>query len=376
MKELSMTIHKYIPCLLAAAIIGLGSGACKPKAAEEPAAPKSAEEAAPSSITLKPEAMKTAGIRTGVAEIRPVAKTIRAVGEIAFNPKRTVHLPSRTPGRIEKLFAYQNDKVKAGQLLISFYSRDFLSFQTDLLQTLERSKREGLDDAERRASLNLLESSRNRLRLLDLGEDDLAGIEKSGQAMTLLPIRAPIDGTITESLVNAGDYMDAGLDLFRISDLSTVLANLRIFEKDIASVRTGSEAALRASAFPGRTYTGRIFQLGSVLDEKTRTIEARIDLPNPDGDLRPGMYVDADIRAPAGEKALFVPAEAVQDFLNKRVVFVRTAESSFTLRDVETGSPLGELIEIKRGLKEGEVVAAAGSFFLKSELLKKTLGRD
>jgi Cu(I)/Ag(I) efflux system membrane fusion protein len=376
MKEPPMKTHPLIACLLAVTILALGSIACKPKASGEPAAPKPAEDGAPSSITLKPDAMKTAGIRTAAAETRSVTRTVRAVGEIAFNPKRTAHVNSRTPGRIEKLFAYQGDKVRAGQVLILFYSKDFASLQTELVQALERSKREGLDDAERRASVTLLDSARNRLRLLDLADDDLAGIEKTGQTMSLLPVRAPIDGTIIESLVNAGDYMDAGVDLFRIADLTSVWAELHVFEKDIASVRTGSEAVLRAAAFPGRIYAGRIFQLGGVLDEKTRTIEARIDLANPDGDLRPGMYVDADIRAPEAGKALFVPAEAVQDFQNKKIVFVRTAENTFAPRDVETGAPLGELLEIRKGLKEGDVVAAAGSFFLKSELLKKTLGED
>jgi len=371
-----MKTLRFAPFSIALAILISGPVACRSKSAGETTAAKPADEGAPTAITLKPDALKTAGIATAAAEMRAVTRTIRAVGEIAFNPKKIAHVNSRTPGRIDKLFAFQGDKVRAGQVLMLFYSRDFASLQTELLQTLERSKRGDLDEGELRAARTLLDSARNRLRLLDLGDEDLAGIEKTGQAMSLLPVRAPIDGTIMESLVNAGDYMEAGVDLFRIADLTSVWAILHVFEKDIASVRTGSEAGLRATAFPGRTFPGRIFQLGGVLDEKTRTIEARIDLPNADGDLRPGMYVDADIRGPEGEKALFVPAEAVQDVLNKKIVFVRAAETAFTPREVETGTAFGELVEIRRGLKEGEVVVAAGSFFLKSELLKKTLGED
>ena len=170
--------------------------------------------------------------------------------------------------------------------------------------------------------------------------------------------------------------MEAGLDLFRLADLSTVWVDLHIFEKDLAAVRPGCDASIRAAAFPGRIYAGRIFQLGSVLDEKTRTIAGRVDLANPAGDLRPGMYVDADIRTASEEKGLLVPAAAVQDFLNKKVVFVRTAEGVFALREIETGGAFGPFVEVRAGLKEGDVVATAGSFFLKSELLKKTLGED
>ena len=365
----------FILRFTALALAAFLSTGCGTKSAEAPAA-KPAPEAAPSTVTLTPEALKTAGIQTAAAEFRPTARTVRATGEILFNPKRVAHVTARTAGRIEKLFAYEGDRVQAGQVLLSFYSRDFLSLQAELLQALERSKREGLDDAERRSAQSLLDSARSRIRVLDVGEDELAVVEKSGRVMTLLPVRAPIGASVIESLVNAGDYMEAGLDLFRLADLSTVWVDLHIFEKDLAAVRPGCEASLRAAAFPGRTYTGRIFQLGSVLDEKTRTIAGRIDLANPGGDLRPGMYVDADIRAASEEKALLVPAAAIQDFLNKKVVFVRTAEGVFALREIEMGAAAGAFVEVRAGIKEGEAVATSGSFFLKSELLKKTLGED
>lgn len=371
-----MPFRNTISGLLALAVLSLGAGACKSRSAAEPAPAKPAEESAALTISLKPEAVKTAGLKTAEAAVRPIVRTIRAAGEVTFNPRRTAHVTSRTPGRIEKLFAYQGDKILARQPLALFYSKDFLSLQSELLQALERTKREGQDDSERLTSRRLLESARSRLRLLDVAEDDLAAIEKDGRAMTLLPIRAPLSGTVLESLVNAGDYMEAGLDLFRIADLSTVWVSLRIFEKDIAAVRPGGEAVVRAAAFPGRTFAGRVFQLGSVLDEKTRTLDARIDMPNPDGDLRPGMYVDADVRAAGESNALFVPAEALQDFQGKKVVFVRMGEGAFVLREIEAGPGYEGFIEIRRGLKEGETVATTGSFFLKSELLKKTLGED
>lgn len=361
--------------LAALALAGFLTAGCKAKSAEEPAA-KPAPAAAPSTVTLTPEALKTAGIQTAAAELRSAARTVRATGEVLFNPRRVAHVTARTAGRIEKLFAYEGDRVQSGQLLISFYSKDFLSLQAELLQALERSKREGLDDAERRSAQSLLDSARNRIRVLGVGDDELSAVEQSGRIMTLLPVRAPIGGNVIESLVNAGDYMDAGVDLFRLADLSTVWVDLHVFEKDLAAVRPGCDVAIRTAAFPGRTYAGRIFQLASVLDEKTRTVAGRVDLANPASDLRPGMYVDADIRAAAEAKALLIPAAAIQDFLNKKVVFLRTAEGVFALREIETGAAFGEIVEVRAGLKEGDVVATAGSFFLKSELLKKTLSME
>jgi len=371
-----MKTKTLIFCLAAMTLIILSSAGCKAKSAEEPPVAKPAPETAPTSVTLTPEALKTAGIQTAAAELRPALRTVRATGEILFNPKRVAHVTARTSGRIEKLFAYEGDRVQAGQILISFYSRDFLSLQAELLQALERSKREGLDEAERRSAQSLLDSARNRIRVMDIGEDELEAVEKSGRILTLLPVRAPIGGNVIESLVNAGDYIEAGLDLFRLADLSTVWVDLHIFERDLAAVRPGCDASIKAAAFPGRTYSGRIFQLGSVLDEKTRTIAARVDLANPSGDLRPGMYVDADIRAALAGKALLVPAAALQDYLNKKVVFLWTGENVFALREIETGASFGVYVEVRAGLKAGDVVATTGSFFIKSELLKKTLGED
>lgn len=338
--------------------------------------PEAAAASAPSSITLTAEAVKMAGIEIAEAGFRPVIRKIHAPGELIFNPRRMAHLTARASGRIEQLLVYQGDHILKEQTLLTLYSKDFLSLQAELLQALEQTKRTGAEPAERTTAQSLLDSVRNRLRLLDVTDAELLEIERSGIIRSVLEVRAPITGNIIESLVNAGDFVEFGVDVFRIADLSTVWAAIHIFEKDLASVGPGSEALIRLGAYPGREFNGRLFQIGSVVDEKTRTVEGRIELANPDGRLKPGMYLEADLLSAAGMKALFVPGGAVLDLQNKKIVFVCTGPNAFAVREVETGIALDGDVEIVKGLKDKEAVVAGGSFFLKSELLKKSLGED
>jgi len=344
--------------------------------APQSASPEAAGETAPTSITLTAEAAQTAGIETAEAGFRPVIRKIHAPGELMFNPKKVAHMTARTSGRVEQLYAYQGDRVAKGQTLLTFYSQDYLTLQAEFLQALEQTKRSSAEPEEKAANQALLDSARNRLRLLDVAEGELAQIENTGVIRTTLEVRAPIPGNIIESLIHAGDYVEFGVNLFRIADLSTVWADIHISEKDLALVWPGSEAVLRFGAYPAREFKSRIFQLGSVVDEKTRTVEGRIELANLDGRLKPGMYLEAEILSAAGSTALFVAGGAVLDLQNKKIVFIRTAPNTFVPREVETGIALDGYVEIVKGLKEKEIVVSSGAFFLKSELLKKSFGEE
>jgi Cu(I)/Ag(I) efflux system membrane fusion protein len=363
---------------IAAAILVLTFGlpGCRP-GSEGEVEDRAADPAVPSSVTLTSEAVRTAGILTAEAEYLPVVRTVRAPGEVALDPKRRANVTARTSGRIESLTAYPGDRVKEGQLLLSLYSPDFLMLQAELLQAAARLNAPlGDGPAERRSAEALVASIRDRLRTLGLADDDIAGIEKAGVLLALLPVRAPLAGTVLESPVTAGDRVELGASLFRIADLSSVRAVLRIYEKDLGSVRIGAAVLLRTASAPGREYEGRIFRLGNVVDVGTRTVEALVNLPNPDGELRQGLYVEAEIAVPSGANAVFVPEAAVLEIGERKIVFVRTGENVFTLRDVTTGPASGGRVEIVSGLKEREVVAAAGSFFIKSELLKNRVAGE
>jgi membrane fusion protein, copper/silver efflux system len=367
------TTSAYIAAAVLVLILGLAG--CRP-GSEGQVEEKAGDPAIPDSVTLTPEAVRTAGIVIAEAESLPVVRTVRAPGEISLDPKRRAHVTARTSGRIESLAAYPGDRVRGGQALLSLYSPDFLMLQAEFLQASARLKRPADDPAERASSEALSASIRDRLRTLGLSDDDIAGIEKTGVPLSLLPVRAPLAGTVLESPVTAGDRVELGEDLFRIADLSMARAVLRIYEKDLASVHVGAEAVIRAASAAGRECRGRIFRLGNVVDEATRTVEALVDLPNPDGELRQGLYLEADIAMPPGPPGVFVPEASVLEIGDRKVVFVRTGDNVFTIRDVTTGTASAGRVEILAGLKEKEVVAAAGSFFIKSELLKNSIAGE
>jgi len=348
---------------------------CRDRTIDE-AKPEAAGEPASASITLTAEAAKTAGVETAPAEFRPVVRKVRAPGELALNPKKVAHVSARASGRVEQLFSYQGDRVVKGQTLMTFYSKDFLLLQAELLQALEQTKRFSAESAEKATAQALLDSVRSRLRLLDVADDVVAGIEQSGIIRTLLDVRAPIAGNITEALTNVGVFVEFGVDMFRIADLSTVWAVIHIPEKDLSRVGPGSEAVIRTGAYPGRALKGRIFQIGNFVDDKTRTVEARIELANVDGGLKAGMYLEVEILPAADAAVLCVPGGAILDLQNKTIVFVETSPRTFVPREVELGTSFDGYVEIVKGLKDKDIVAVGGSFFLKSELLKKSFGED
>jgi Cu(I)/Ag(I) efflux system membrane fusion protein len=364
----------FIPALTIL-ILGLAFHGCRNAGTGE-AESAASEEAAPNTVTLTAEALKTAGIKVEPVLFRPAAQKIRVVGDIQFNAKRYAHITSRAAGRIEDILAFPGDKVKQGQPLLNLYSPDFLSLQAELIQASERWKRLKGDDGEQATARALFDSVKRKLSLLNVADEELAEIETARTIRPLLAIRAPFSGSIIEASAVAGDYVELGGSLFKIADLSSLWACVHIYEKDLSLVRPGCSVVIRVGAFPGEEFRGSLLLVGDIVDEKTRTIEGRVEVSNLPGKLKPGMYIEADIISAVGRKALFVPEAAIQDYDNKKIVFLRSGENTFSLREVTTGGASDGLIEITGGLKEGETVVTGGSFLLKSEMLKKSLGEE
>jgi Cu(I)/Ag(I) efflux system membrane fusion protein len=356
-------------------ILGLAFQGCQKARNGEAEAP-SGQEALPNTVTLSAEALKTAGIKVEPVQFRSAVQKIRVVGDIQFNAKKYAHITSRASGRIEDILAFPGDKVKQGQPLLNLYSTDFLSLQAELIQASERWKRLKGDDGEQATARALLDSVKRKLSLLNVADEELAEIEKARTIRPLLAVRAPFSGSIIEGSAVAGDYVELGGSLFKIADLSSLWACVHIYEKDLSLVRPGCSVVIRVGALPGEEFRGSLLLVGDVVDEKTRTIEGRVEVSNLPGKLKPGMYIEADIVSPVERKALFIPEAAIQDYDNKKIVFLRGGEITFLAREVTTGGASDGLIEITAGLKEGEIVVTGGSFLLKSEMLKKSLGEE
>ena len=367
-----------VPVAALAAFLVLASGCGGDKA---PAAAQADHDHDPgaeaaAAVTLTPQAVAAAGIRTEPAATRPLGRTIVAAGELEWNARRVVHLTARAAGRLERVLAVRGDRVREGQLLAELYSPDFMARQAEFLQAAARLARRAGDPAEEGPARALLSGARDRLLVLGVPETEIDALAASGAPRPLLAVRAPLSGTVLESGIVTGDAAELGTSLFRLADPSTVWACLRVQERDLAQVRTGAEAVLRVQAYPGEEFRGRLSFVGDAVDAASRTVEGRIEMANPAGRLKPGMFVEATVAAAGDRRVLAVPESAVQDDAGRAVVFVRAGEATFARRAVRTGERSGGFVEVLEGLAEGEAVAVSGGFLLKSEFHKESMKDD
>lgn len=358
--------------LAVAALLLVPACAGKPgESREDPAAAK----AEGGKVTLTAAAARTAGIKTEAVQIRILHPSVKASGTVALNQKRYVKITPRTPGRVEKVFIFEGDRVRAGQDLFCLWSPDIMAAQAEYLQILARvpsgAKAASSDDEKLHASL--IGSAESRLRLMGFEPSDLASLRSSGQALPVLTIRAPIAGTVVEADAVVGSAAEAGTCLGAIADLTTLWVQAYVFEVDLASVAIGAKAELTIAAYPGEVFQGTLTQVGSLMDETTRTVKGRVEAANPAGRLKPGMFAEVRIISKDPLTMLSVPERAVRTIAGKTVVFVSGPGGTFVRRDIKTGREIEGYVEILEGLKEGENVVTDGSFDVKAEMLKGTL---
>ena len=337
-----------------------------PKYADETSPGESSTSAAP--VTLSPAAIRATGITTVSVTRETLTRTIRAVGTIEVDETRQARVAARVAGRIEKLYAdYTGQAVRAGEPVYSLYSPDLVATQREYLLALEN--RQKLSDASEdaiRAADQLVAASRDRLRLWGIGEKQIAALEEARKPELALTFRSQITGTVMQKMVVEGQYVAEGTDLYLLADLSRVWLVAQVYEYELGGLRVGQGAEATVSALPGQTFRGRVAFIEPVLDRDTRSARVRIDLSNPGNRLKPGMFADATLDAPAAA-ALTVPRSALIDTGARRVVYVETAPNSFTPRDVRIGAVSGDRVAILDGLREGEKVVAAANFFIDSQ---------
>jgi RND family efflux transporter MFP subunit len=326
-------------------------------------------------VTLTTDAAKTAGIQIEEVRLRTFYPSVKVSGTVALNQKKYVRVTPRVAGRVEKVFAFEGDRVRAGQDLYWLYSPDLLAAQSDYLQILSRAPEAGKNPASEDEKLHesLLQSTEARLRLMGFEDADLASLRSNRRALPVVAIRAPFAGTVLEAAATAGSAVELGAPLCAIADLTSLWVHVHIFEKDLSAVAPGARAQLTVAGYPGQTFEGTLTMVGSIMDEATRTVTGRVEAANPAGKLKPGMFAEVRIISREPVSVLAVPEQAVRTIAGKTVVFVPAPGGTYIRRDVETGRTLDGYVEILKGLKEGERVTTGGSFDIKAEMLKGTL---
>jgi Cu(I)/Ag(I) efflux system membrane fusion protein len=359
--------------LLSGLLVFLGL-ACAPEKQDVGGGP-SQETGTNSEVSLSPEAVRTAGIQTASVEQRTFLPSVKATGSVSFNRKNYVRVSPRVAGRVEKVLALPGDRVAAGQLLFEVFSSELMAVEAEYVQIYGRAAGGARTRTTEDASLDaeLLASTETKLRLLGFAEQDFASLRSARLPLPTLGVRAPIAGTIIETEVLPGSAVEAGSCLAELADLSALWVLAEVYEKDLAAVMLGAKAEMTVVAYPGEVFAGTLTQVGSVMDEQTRTVKCRLEVGNPAGRLKPGMFAEIRIFASGPISFLAVPEEAVRTTEGRAVVFVETAAGRYARRGVETGRSSGGFVEILKGLSAGERVVTSGSFDVKAEMLKGSL---
>jgi len=320
-------------------------------------------------IRLSRQDVRTFGVTFGVAEPRPMSRVVRAVGMLTFDETRVRRVAPRFGGWVEDLGVdFTGRIVREGEPLMEVYSPALVTAQEELLlaaRMLDDVRDSRVAEVEQGAR-DLLAASRRRLEYWDISADQIDRLLASGEARRTLTLHAPASGVVTELSVSRGEAFQPGATLYTISDLSEVWIQADIFEADLPLVREGMGADVEVNAIPGRTFTGRVEYLYPTLDERSRSMQARIALPNPDGVLKPGMYATVRLAAELGE-ALTLPAGAVLRTGERDVAFVRMADGRLMPHEVELGIQGDRFVEVLSGVEPGDTVVTSAQFLLDSE---------
>lgn len=329
--------------------------------AEKPAsAPASAE------VRFDPARLQKIGIRFASAERGPLERIVRATGTVVWDETALVDVSLKVRGWVRELHADSlGARVEAGDPLFSVYSPEIYAAEAEYIEALRARSAAPNSAAGDRADA-MVRAARARLRLWDVAESDIAALSARGEPRESVPIRARSSGFVLEKNVVLGGAIEPGMRLFRIAPLDRVWVDAQAFESDVALLRVGQAARVRGPTLPEGGIEARVAWVYPSLDAVARTARARLTLENPDFALRPGLWVEVELRIDLGER-LHVPASAVIHSGARRVVFVDRGEGRLEPRDVEIGAAAGPSIEIVSGLVAGERVVSAGNFLIAAE---------
>jgi len=307
-------------------------------------------------VSIDPAVVQNLGVRTEAVIRGTFSRRIDTVGTVAYNEHHMAHVHMRAEGWIERLAIHNaGERVQAGTVLFEVYSPVLANAQEEFLQTL------------RVGQADLIEASRERLKLLGVDAPQVQALERTRRASSRIAVRAPQAGVVTALNVREGMYVTPDVEVMSLADLSSVWLLADVYERQAAWVGVGQKAEVRVSSRPGEVYQGEVEFIYPSLDPKTRTLRARLRFDNPSEELKPGMYANVQIQAEPRAAVLSVSRQALIRSGRTDRVIVALGEGKFRAADVVTGVESGNAIEIVSGLQEGEQVVVSGQFMIDSE---------
>jgi RND family efflux transporter MFP subunit len=320
-------------------------------------------------IQLTPERMQSIGVRTGTVEYRQLSDDIRATGTVDINERLLSYVQVRFPGYIRKVFAnatYQY--VRKGEPLFTIYSPDLVATQQEYLlarqnqKTMSASTIDGVADG----AATLSTAAEQRLQQWDIPDSEIAKLKETGKPVTDLTINSPVEGYITERNAFPNMYAEPSTKLYTVAGLSRVWVYAQVFQDDVGRIRPSDMAQITVDSYPGRTFSGKIEEILPQVDMATRTVRVRLVMANPGLKLKPGMFVNVDLKTSLGHQ-LVVPASAVFQSGTRQLVFLNHGDGNLEPKEITVGPRVGDDFIVLKGLKAHESIATSASFLIDSE---------
>ena len=313
--------------------------------------------------------MQSIGVKTSLVEFKTLHDELRTTGSVEVDETRLAWVQVRFSGWIQEVFVeaiYQ--PVEKGQKMLTIYSPEIAATEQEYL--LARENRDLLGSSTvpgvASGSASLLASAAERLKQWQIPERDIAQLEAGGKVPKEIEIDSPVSGVITERNAFATAYVQPGTKLYTIADLSSVWVYAQVFQSDIGRIKVGDSGTITTDASAGRSFPGRVSFIQPQVDEATRTIKVRLEIPNPKRQLSPGMFVNVNLDTPL-ERQLTIPASGVFQSGTRQIAFVDRGGGYFEPREVETGDRAGDDLVVLKGLKAGERIVTSANFLIDSE---------
>jgi multidrug efflux pump subunit AcrA (membrane-fusion protein) len=324
-------------------------------------------------VIIDPATVQNMGVLYTTVRRMDFSRNVRAVGMIKYNEERLYSVNTKISGWIEKLYVdYTGQVVQKGQPLLEIYSPDLVTTQEEYLLALNNKQAVNQSSfaSIRDGAESLLNSTRQRLDYWDIPPSEIEHLEITGKVSKTLQLNAPASGIVTHKNAVEGLHVSAGMDLYKIVDLSTIWVEASIYDYELPWIQKGQEAKADLSYLPDKSYEGKISYIYPYLDEKSRTITVRLEFSNPDLELKPGMYANVNIKGKTIPDALVIPNEAIIRSGVRNVVFVSQGEGRFEPRGIKIGEEGGsnnQYVRVISGLFENEKIVTSAQFMLDSE---------
>ena len=330
------------------------------------ASPGGTQTSANREFMVPVERQQQIGVTYVKVERRPLRKEIRAVGTVEPDLQKHWAFVARADGYVQELIvASVGQIVEKDEPLLSIYSPELATTARELVMLL-RMRDEARTPAARETPQRLITAAESRLRQWNITPEQIAELEKSRTATEVIILRSPFRGVVQELPAHQGVAVKVGDHLVDVADLSTVWLWAEFYESELAGLKSGQTVSVTSKSFPGTAFEGNVAVINPFVDQTKRTSRVRVDIPNPDFKLRPGMYADVVLALDAGER-LAIPVSAVMPTGEHNIAFVDKGGGRIEPRDLKLAGQFGDSYAVESGLSEGERVIASANFLIDSE---------